>query len=260
MPRSKCNNVPTKPRIRALLLHQGLLSHHFPIKLVIGLGIALTTCGVIIGIFGFVLNLLESDSFDIGLWVGAAIIVCGLLAIISGNQPHSATGLYTLLFSSIFAVAVSGFLVILTANAVINDHEISALLHTEKTQLPQLNLEIRQPTVMVHSLTLAFSALALLMSFINFCISCHETCQCYASGGILNIDDPLDALGRDSLARRDRIMQWIMQQSDLQHNKLHSLAIPPPSPIISSTFNKQRLRQLDSTTSTISTRLSAYDK
>jgi len=255
--------VPTKHRIQTLLLNQGVLSPYYPIRLVIGLGIALTTCGVILSIFGVVAAVIEASMASLysGIWVGVVVIISGLVAIISGKYPHSSTQLYIFLFSSMFTIAVTGFLAILTANSVIREHDINASFHFEANeQSLDLSLTSKSPAMMVNSLLFAFSSLACLLSFINFCVSGHEACQCYSSNGVLSINDPLSQLGPESLGRRDRIMAWIVQQSTIQEQLSTT---PSPNSTISKGYaaaaNKSKLRPLNSTASTTSTRLSAYE-
>lgn len=289
--------MPTKPRIRALLLNQGLLSPHYPVKAIIALGIALTVCGVTLTIFGGVAALIDSSTTAAnicsGFWVGVLVTFSGLIAVFAGNRPYSGFCMHMNLFVAIVTLAITGFMTILTANSVVKEGDHNALesLHiTEAGETLDMNLNsqtARSPAFMVNSLLLVTSSLSSVLSFANFCLTGREACQCYGpldvcrpSAGLHRLSDPLSGtLGMDTVQRRDRIITWILQQTseaevsecpspDLergspQHHAKES-ALPAStltSVAVSTTTSvgKEKLKPINSNASTASTRLSAYE-
>jgi hypothetical protein len=250
---SEVPTVPTKSRVQALLINR---SPYYSIKLVIGLGIALTTCGIILCIFGFVYALIETQTLfaciyceaGIGVWV----VVNGLITIISGSRPHSTCQLYIYLLSSLITIAVTGVLSILRINSVIQESDYENI--SDITKNDNLELMYNSPTILINLLMLTFSTLSFIISVVNFCISSHKLCQCYSHNKFGQNFLTNSNLDPDSLCRRDRILQWIVQQSDLQFNK--SLTIATNDKI--SYISRKKLEPLNSS-STTSTRLSAYD-
>lgn len=77
------------------------------------------------------------------------------------------------------------------------------------------------PAIMVNTLLLIFSSLATIISLVNFIISGRETCQCYSYKTILGTSyDPRDPFkgvlpGVDTVWKRDRIVEWLVQQSEV---------------------------------------------
>lgn len=245
--------VPTKSRIQALLINR---SHYYSIKLVIGLGIALTTCGVILCIFGFVHSLIDTENALTTIyceaWIGVWIIVNGIIVVISGTRPHSTCQLYFYMLSSLVTIGMTGALSIIVVNSVIQDNNYESIYNIAKND--KIELIYNPPTILINTLMLTFSSLSFIISIVNFCISSHKVCQCYSHNKFGQNFLTNCNLDPDSICRRDRILQWIVQQSDMQFNKSLSLSNNETISYIS----RKRLEHLNST-STTSTRLSAYD-
>lgn len=138
--------VPTKTRIKQLLLHQGLLPPEDPIKSIIANGICLTICGVIMIVFGSLLTFVNdnnnsssssnqssttlstsstsssSSSLWSGLTIGILSLLSGILTVLTGNRPSNSLLIHSNLFISIVTVAAAGFMAIITANSLVKDH------------------------------------------------------------------------------------------------------------------------------------------
>lgn len=258
--------MPTKPRIRALLLDHGSLSPLFPRKAVIGIGIALTLCGVTMTIFGAMALIVEAvvSSLCSGAWIGIAVVCSGMTALVTGSRPHNSTILIVNLFVSIFVVACSGFLTIVTLNIVIKGDPYNPR--------PDRDALFDSPVITINLFLTAISCAAGLLSAANFFLTMREVCQCYSIPlRIRGSRDPLHHLRVDTLQRKDRIVQWIMQQSvSVSQNPLPLVTCDPgpvacthvsaPAvPLDVETRLKKKLRPIHSNASTSSTRLSAYD-
>jgi hypothetical protein len=259
-------NVPTKTRIRAFLLDQGSLSPLFPRKAVIGIGIALTLCGVTMTIFGAMALIVEAviSSLGSGVWIGVVVAISGMTALLSGNHPHNSTILHCNLFVSIFVVACTGFVTIVTLNIVIKGDPFNARGDGE--------FVAESPVVTINLFLAVISCISGLLSSANFFLTIREACQCYSVpirvGGS---KDPLHHLRVDTLQRKDRIVQWIMQQSTpICQDPLPAIPVPSvmqpvgagserPAAFGLTDTLKKKLRLLNSNASTTSTRLSAYD-
>lgn len=255
--------VPTKTRIKAFLLDQGSLSPFFPRKAVVAIGIALVLCGVTTTIFGGMALIAEAvvSSLGSGVWIGMAVACSGFTALLSGNHPHNSTILHCNLFISIFVVASTGFMTIVTINVVIKGDPFNAR--------GDGNFIVDSPVVTINSFLAAISCVSGFLSAANFFLTIREACQCYSIPiRIGGSKDPLHHLRVDTLQRKDRIVQWIMQQSTPVSQ--HPLpAIPDAqsaafsvskhcSPFEVNFACKKKLRLLNSNASTASTRLSAY--
>ena len=230
--------VPTKTRIKALLLHQGSLSPLFPRKAVLAIGIALTLCGVVMTVFGAVALVVEAvvSSLCSGAWIGVVVMCSGLTALLSGNRPHDSAVLHCNLFISVFVIASSGFLALVSLNVVVKGDVFPA------------------PVATINLLLSVVACISGLLSTANFVLTIREACQWYSVPfSIGDGKDPLYHLRIDTLQRKERIVQWIMQQSTSvsQHPASTPVACVIPTP--------HKLRPLDSVASTSSTRLSAYD-
>lgn len=263
--------APTKTRIRAFLLDQGSLSPFFPRKVVIAIGIALALCGVTMTIFGAMALLVEAaiSSLGSGVWIGVAVACSGVTALLSGNHPHNSAILHGNLFVSIFVVACTGFMTIVTLNIVIKGDAFNGRGDGE--------FVAESPVVTINLFLAVISCLSGLLSAANFFLTIREACQCYTVPiRIGGSKDPLHHLRVDTLQRKDRIVQWIMQQSTpVSRDPLPAVPFPDAAPSlptdkqgrgehmpvfdISSSCKKKLRLLLNSNASTASTRLSAYE-
>lgn len=245
--------VPTRSRVEALLISR---SPHYSIKVVIGLGIASTSCGIILCLFGVVYSLIEIDTSltsayceaSIGVWV----IINGFITIISGSRPHSWCQLYFFMLSSLLTIGLTGALSILIANSLFNFSRFEGL---NRNDLKNFDLLYNAPTVLINSLMFTFCVLSFILSIITFYISSHSVCQCSSDTYFEHNFLTKSYSNPDIATKRDRILQWIVQQSDLQLNQSSSVADYETI----SYKSRKKLSHLNST-ATDSTRLSAYDK
>lgn len=246
--------VPTRSRVDALHFER---VPYYSMKLVISLGIASTTCGIIILLFGVVYSLIEVDSglssvyceASIGVWV----IVNGFITIISGSRPHSWCQLYIFMLCSLLTIGLTGALSILTANSLVNTYRSEGFqVFRSNSEIKNIDLLSSAPTVLINGLLLIFCVLAFLLAIITFYISGHSVCQCYVDHRLGESFFSKYSFDPELTTKRDRILQWIVQQSDVQSHTgtdYESISYKP----------KKKLAHINST-ATDSTRLSAYDK
>lgn len=230
---------------------------YYSMKLVIGLGIASTTCGIIILLFGVVYSLLEVEptmsSFYCEASIGIWVIVNGFVTIISGSRPHSWCQLYVFMLCSLVTIGLTGALSILIANSLVNSYRLDSYYVSNQSRDTK-NMDVLQsgPTAMINAMMLTFCVLAFLLSIITFYICGHSVCQCYVDHRLGETFFTKYTFDPELNSKRDRILQWIVQQSDLQSHCGTDYETIPYKP-------KKKLSHLNST-ATDSTRLSAYDK
>ena len=248
--------VPTKSRVEALLINR---SSYHSIKVVIGLGIASTTCGIIVCLFGVVYSLVDIESSltsayceaSIGVW----IILNGFITIISGSRPHSSGHLYVLMLSSLMTIGLTGALSIIIANSILNSNRFESSFKMNRNVIENIDLLNNPPTILINAVMLTFCVLSFILSIVSFYISSHSVCQCsYDNHFGDNFITKFNA-NPEVITKRDRILQWIVQQSDVQFSR--NTSIRDYETI--SFKSKKKLSHLNST-ATDSTRLSAYDK
>jgi len=235
--------VPTKTRIRALLVDQGALSPFFPANVIIGCGIALTLCGVIMAIFGSVSILVELPFNTTILFVGCVIFFTGILSILSGHYPDVSLILLGNLFLSIVTVASSTFIIMLSVNTLLRDIDIDR------------SLQDKRPGVALNSFFLMTASMSSILSFISLALTGREACLCYSQCGMANSGIP--SLKIDTLQRKDRIIEWILEQSYVSE-----WGKPNPEPIYAIPYERPQLNRSGvrfSCASTSSSRITSYD-
>jgi hypothetical protein len=211
---------PTKTRIKAFLVDQGNLTPLFPSRVVIAIGISLTLCGVIMSIFGSVSFLIDLPFNSTGILVGLFVFFTGVSGVMSGNHPHVAFLLLTNLFLSIISVASSTFVIMLSVSSLMKDPDTNLLLQSNleltKSSITSLQFpESKKPFIVINTFFLVMASITSILSFVMLSLTGREACFCYSSfSSFFGLDDPTDQLRLDTLQRKDRIIAWILEQSN----------------------------------------------
>lgn len=250
--------VPTKSRIKSFLIKQQVASKCYYPKVIISLGIVLTTCGVILCLFGVVFVLIDSIKLYLGIeiWIAIIIIICGLITTILGRQIRTRIVIYFYVFTSIITIASTGILTILIINVVLRAEEISRIDQlTKNISFEMDKLLIKSPIVMINLMMLTFSSISFVISVINFCMSCQEACECYSISDLKkNNESFIINSNQEITCRRDRIISWIVQQSELQNDKsIWDISSQNDND------NVKKKKHYSVSASTSTTRLSAYE-
>ena len=209
--------MSTKPKLNVLLLKQNLIYNHFTSRVVIVNGIGLSISGLAISIFGVAAFLIESsmESLYFGIWVGLILIVSGFVSIASGKHSYSLTLLNVNFFISIFTTAAIAFVAILATMTIIKEQSsiISFYSSHQFSNDSQETNNWQNSIITMNSLILFISTLSCIFSFINFTLSAKAVFVFYFQKGI-RLSQSLQQRDFDLNKRRDRIISWIIQQSD----------------------------------------------
>lgn len=228
-PSSNNNSViasPTKTRIKAFLVDQGTLTPLFPSQVGIAIGIALTVCGVIMSIFGSVSFLMDLPFNSTGILVGLFVFLTGVSGVMAGNHPHVSFLLLANLFLSIISVASSTFVIMLSVSSLLKDN---TLLNLDLTS-PQTSVQSsdsRKPFLVMNAFFLILASITSILSFVMLSLTGREACFCYSSfSSFFGLEDPTDQLRLDTFQRKDRIIAWILEQSNnSSSNALDSISV-----------------------------------
>lgn len=267
----KSSEVPTKPRIRQLLVKESSLYQFYPGRSVVAIGIAQTICGVTISVFGVLTYPLESSTVNLysGIWIGLIIIVSGLLSITLGRNGLSLLLLKINFFSSIFTTAAISFITILAANSLLCENKdftveavttVAAVTSADSSegfiQEQWKPPDLRHPIVMIHCIILTISSLSCLLSLVNFWLTVRAIFNYYNqnAGTILGLKDKPKA-DVDVIKRRDRVVSWIIEQSHEVQELPCNLTNNGNNVLRANHYNG-----LQSASSTISTRLYSYGR
>lgn len=274
--------IPTRSRMSFI--------HHFPHyspRLVVSLGIVQIISGVSIVFLNLVLHRLDRDkilswslSFYILdsyaselvriVWIGGWILLSGLITLLVSCRPHSNCHIYLFCLTSLATVALTGIITILMTNNVIQHSVIWSILartpsSPETDVEPSVTAIHRSNSILIFNLfLLCFSLVSFVISIISLSIvSNHLCCTCTMVFGSKHPSDYHIYDTGSTMSRKERIVQWVMQQSQQQINDLHSANWPAnmsDSAGVAHDFppNRKKLMAIHSST-TNSTKLSIYE-
>lgn len=287
---SQHNKAKIPTRTRMSIIHG---FPQYPPRMVLSLGIVQIVCGISIVFLCLVLYRFDRDkilSWSISLhfldtyftellrvtWIGFWVLFSGLVTLLVSCKPYSSCQNYMFFVSSLITVTVTGIFVILISNNVIQHSVLWSLLAKEpySTQpviistdneeilinhSPDEELSNRSNSILVFNVfMLCFCSVSFVISIVSFSIVSHHLCTCTIFAG--KLPNEYHFYDGNTLSRKERIVQWVMQQSQL--NDLHLPTATRPGIILSDVHDfqpsRKKLMAIHSN-ATNSTKLSIYE-